>query len=233
MKLFGNGSHLIDAICYFADSAPEWVMAELEPGFEDYTEYRGDGGHVPETEPGANAYIHFENGVKGFYAGGSKNTHNHKYVAEIVGASGRIFLGGSDEGVLYVQEQDPEPITAPAWPVVGIPAAVSELIDVVADGGELVPGRKGSLHTASWRERRRQTSIHLAPLPEGWEQRQDELCKQLFCTDSEGEDPDDDEVAAARAREEAERCGTFAWAPESTSSPPEKKKRDLSELSQN
>ena len=56
-----------------------------------------------------------------------------------------------------------------------------------------------------------------------WEQRQDELCKQLFCTDSEGEDPDDDEVAAARAREEAERCGTFAWAPESTSSPPEKK----------
>ena len=56
-----------------------------------------------------------------------------------------------------------------------------------------------------------------------WEQRQDVLCKKLFCTDSEGEDPDDDEVAAARAREEAERCGTFAWAPESTSSPPEKK----------
>ena len=142
--LFRNGTHLLDVICYFAGAQPRWVVGDLEAGYEDYTEYRGDGGHVPETEPGANAYIHFENGVRGFYAGGSKNTHNHRYVAEIVGTSGRIFLGGSDEGILYLQDQDPELIAPPAWPVVGIPAAVGELIDVVADGGQLVsPGRAG------------------------------------------------------------------------------------------
>ena len=42
--LFRNGTHLVDAICYFADSEPEWVSAELEDGYEDYNEYKGDGG---------------------------------------------------------------------------------------------------------------------------------------------------------------------------------------------
>ena len=48
--LFRNGTHIIDMICYFADSEPEWVTAELESGYEDYVEYRGDGGHDPVTE---------------------------------------------------------------------------------------------------------------------------------------------------------------------------------------
>ena len=67
--LFRNGTHLLDTVCYFADAQPAWVVADLEPGYEDYTEYRGDGGHDPGTEPAANAYIHFENGVNGFYIG--------------------------------------------------------------------------------------------------------------------------------------------------------------------
>ena len=33
--LFRNGTHLIDALCYLADSDPQWVFAELEKGFED------------------------------------------------------------------------------------------------------------------------------------------------------------------------------------------------------
>ena len=45
--LFRNGTHCVDAICYFADSTPEWVSAELEDGFGDYSEYKGDGGHDP------------------------------------------------------------------------------------------------------------------------------------------------------------------------------------------
>ena len=52
-SIFRNGTHLIDAICYLADSEPEWVFAELEKGYEDYTEYRGDGGRTPELEPSA------------------------------------------------------------------------------------------------------------------------------------------------------------------------------------
>ena len=72
--LFRNGTHTLDAICYYAGEQPQWVVAELEDGYEDYAEYRGDGGHVPATEPGANGYIHFSGGVRGFYIGGSKTT---------------------------------------------------------------------------------------------------------------------------------------------------------------
>ena len=50
--LFRNGTHTLDAICYYAGEQPQWVVAELEEGYEDYAEYRGDGGHVPATEAG-------------------------------------------------------------------------------------------------------------------------------------------------------------------------------------
>ena len=39
--LFRNGTHLIDAICYYAESDPEWVIAELEAGYEDYWNTEG------------------------------------------------------------------------------------------------------------------------------------------------------------------------------------------------
>ena len=41
--LFRNGTHCVDAICYYADSEPVWVSAELEEGYEDYDEYKGHG----------------------------------------------------------------------------------------------------------------------------------------------------------------------------------------------
>ena len=63
-SLFRNGTHLIDALCYLADSPPAWVFAELEAGYEDYTEYRGDGGRTPALEPSASGYIHFASGVR-------------------------------------------------------------------------------------------------------------------------------------------------------------------------
>ena len=58
--LFRNGTHILDAVYWFAGKAkPEWIVGEVESGYEDYSEYRGDGGHDPDTEPSANAYIHF------------------------------------------------------------------------------------------------------------------------------------------------------------------------------
>jgi len=141
--LFRNGTHTLDAICYYAGSAPEWVSAELEQGYEDYAEYRGDGGHVPATEPGANGYIHFANGVRGFYIGGSKNTPPPKQHIEIVGATGRLSLSG-DQGTLQRGDEPPVALEYPQWPISGIPYGVQELIDVVASGGKLVsPGRTG------------------------------------------------------------------------------------------
>ncbi len=140
--LFRNGTHLIDAICYYAQSEPKWVMGDLETGYEDYREYKGDGGHEPSTEPGAFGYIHFANGVRGFFAGGSKNTPAPKSGTEIIGTTGRIRLVG-DEGTLW-RGEEAEPIQPPEWPGSGIPAGVRELIQAVDQGGETSsPGRAG------------------------------------------------------------------------------------------
>ncbi|MBX3014111.1 MAG: Gfo/Idh/MocA family oxidoreductase [Caldilineaceae bacterium] len=67
--LFRNGTHLIDMICFFAEADPAWVFAELEEGFEHFTEYKSDGGHDPKTDPAVSAYIHFTNGVRATYNG--------------------------------------------------------------------------------------------------------------------------------------------------------------------
>ncbi len=138
--LFRNGTHLVDSICYFADSEPDWVFAELESGYEDYTEYRGDGGHDPATEPSASGYIHFANGVRGFFAGGSKVSAAPKFRCEIVGTTGCVDVGRSD--AVLIRGDEREEIRAPEWPVSGIRAGVQELVRVVAEGGRPVSPAK-------------------------------------------------------------------------------------------
>ena len=34
--LFRNGTHMIDTLSFLSDAEPEWVVAELDDGFEDY-----------------------------------------------------------------------------------------------------------------------------------------------------------------------------------------------------
>ena len=139
--LFRNGTHMIDAICYYAKSEPEWVFAELEAGYEDYSEYRGDGGHDPITEPGAHGYIHFANGVRGIFMGGPKDTPSPKTRMEIVCSEGYVLIDNDQAKI--VREDGTETIEAPEWSVTGIPAGVQELIEVIDGGGEPVsPGRE-------------------------------------------------------------------------------------------
>ena len=132
--LFRNGTHMIDAICYLADSDPEWVSAELEDGYEDYTEYRGDGGHDPKTEPSAHGYIHFANGVRGYYAGGPKTSIWSGIRLEIVGTTGYILIG--NHGTTIYRQDAVESIQSPEWEVEGIPAGVRELVHLIENGGE-------------------------------------------------------------------------------------------------
>jgi predicted dehydrogenase len=67
--LYRNGTHVIDMINYYARSVPKRVFGRLEPGYEGFLAYRGDGGHDPASEPGATAYIEYENGIRGIYNG--------------------------------------------------------------------------------------------------------------------------------------------------------------------
>lgn len=62
--LFRNGTHLIDAATFFAESEPVWVTAHLDPGHEHYGPiYAGEGGRDPALDPGGSALIRYANGV--------------------------------------------------------------------------------------------------------------------------------------------------------------------------
>jgi predicted dehydrogenase len=64
--LFRNGTHLVDAVCFFAEAAPVWVIAAHERGFEEYgTAYRGQGGKDPALDPASTVIVEFANGVRG------------------------------------------------------------------------------------------------------------------------------------------------------------------------
>ena len=90
--LFRNGTHMLDAIMWFAGGRPQWVVAELEDGYEEYGEYRGDGGHDPATEPSANALIRFDNGVRGVYQGDKQAQRRTEFI--VSGTEGRILIAG-------------------------------------------------------------------------------------------------------------------------------------------
>lgn len=135
--LFRNGTHTIDTICWLAGSDPEWVMAELEEGYEDYTEYRGDGGHLPETEPSAHGYIHFANGVRAFYSGGPKQKAETPIRVTVEGALGDMHITETavTTSVTVYKDGESRRVSLPSRHVETISVALGDLISVVANGG--------------------------------------------------------------------------------------------------
>jgi len=142
--LFRNGTHSIDMLIFFAESDPEWVWAELEAGFEHFTEYKGDGGHDPATDPAASAYIHFANGVRAFFNCIKVDMHGSQF--ELICDGGRIEI--SDRGATFIQGRSHY-----AWARSEIhiddymyayqAGALAELVHVLENGGELVsPGHE-------------------------------------------------------------------------------------------
>jgi predicted dehydrogenase len=140
--LYRNHTHVIDLIQYLAGSAPEWVIGELEPGFEDYgLTYRGDGGNDPATEPGANYYVGFENGVRG-YVSGMKDTIAAEMVIILVGPEGRVVLDLEGLRIHLMANTDVRttagvpsirPVT-PKWTVAGFQAAWLDLFTALDTG---------------------------------------------------------------------------------------------------
>ena len=137
--LFRNGTHLIDGIVFFAESDPEWVFAELDDGFEDYSYYKGFGGRKPEEDPGGSGYIHFKNGVRAF-VNASKGQKAVPFL-EVIGDGGRIDLdvdANLDSVTLWMGRGKSERLQTTFHMVSDIAAALDELIRVGEEGGELI-----------------------------------------------------------------------------------------------
>ncbi len=137
--LFRNGTHLVDAVCFFAESDPRWLVAELDDEHGDYgPRYAGGGGRDPATDPGASAYIHFQNGVRAFInASKSRGTSKHNEI-DLFGEEGRIRVG---EDVAEWNQYFPDGrqgvgrLTVPQTTVSDAGAAIRELIGLVERGG--------------------------------------------------------------------------------------------------
>ena len=139
--LFRNHTHMIDLLNYYADADPDWVVAELEPNCADYgTAYRGDGGTDPSTDPGANYYVAFTNGVRA-YVTGMKDTVPEVRV-DLTGPRGRLSIDAEGFRLITFESGDlrsrpPIPRierVSPSWTVSGIQAALLDLIAAVETG---------------------------------------------------------------------------------------------------
>ena len=140
--MFRNGTHYIDILSFFAESEPRKVSAILEDGFDHWDRYRGDGGKLPENEPGMTGTIHYENGVIGLFRS-VKGTAPLGGL-EIIGPDGVLHIGGTERTAELTVLQDirAEPFRTTIHPeqyqVQGPLAAYRELIDIMERGGESI-----------------------------------------------------------------------------------------------
>jgi len=137
--LFRNGTHILDLMNYYAGSPPARVFARLEPGYEDFVAYRGDGGHDPASEPGATAMIEYENGIRGIYNGEKGTIGLTEW--DILGTAGRIRINA---GFAEYWTLDPEsgdlvqrPFPATLIMTGAIQAAYEELVAALTAGGSI------------------------------------------------------------------------------------------------
>lgn len=154
--LFRNGTHMVDVIVFFAESDPQWVFAELEEGFDYFTEYKSDGGHDPATDPAASAYIHFANGVRAFYNSVKIPMPGSQF--DLTYENGRLEV--SDHGLTLIRgvshyEWSYSNIAAGDYMFSYQAAALAELVDSLETGKPLV---------STGREARKTLEIMLAML---------------------------------------------------------------------
>lgn len=155
--LWRNHTHMIDLMNFLADAAPDWVWAELEAGFEDYgTAYKGDGGSDPATEPGANFYIAYRNGVRA-YVSGVKSTPPGEPSMTLAGPKGRLIIDLLGMRLVTVAPSDVRvragaqtiEIIEPKFTVTGMQAAVLDLIRCMEQGGQTQSPPEVARHTVA------------------------------------------------------------------------------------
>lgn len=137
--MFRNGTHLLDLVCFFAGGNPKWVMADLEDGFEHFTEYKGDGGHDPATDPYASIYAKFDNGVRSFV-----NFYKMAFPGfklSLTCEHGRVEISDQKAELVTVQKSSLWSFSAlqvPSFMFTKQSGAVAELVHVLDHGGELI-----------------------------------------------------------------------------------------------
>lgn len=134
--LYRNGTHVIDLMQHYAGSRPVRAAGRLEPGFDDFTEYRGDGGREPSSEPAAMAYIEYKSGARGHY-NGMKGPRFMLVEWDVIGTKGRIRIGGTDAELwLWSHELGTlaqVPFPASTYMTGGIQGAWEELLATLDD----------------------------------------------------------------------------------------------------
>ena len=139
--MFRNGTHIIDAVCFFAESEPAQVFARLEDGYEHWDRYRGDGGKLPENDPGASGVVLFRNGITALY-NCSKGTSAVSHMVHLMGTKGEVRVGmnGHDAVAINEAEGSRESVSralhAAPYQLQSLAAAYSELVGVIENGGE-------------------------------------------------------------------------------------------------
>jgi predicted dehydrogenase len=140
--LFRNGTHILHGVTFFADADPTHVSGVLEEGFDDWTEYKGDGGKKPENDPAVSGLIMFENGVRALYECNKKTINGS--TLHLQGSKGEIVFG-LDQGYATLRSENDEgddvtQIIKPlgivgSYQSMGYVAAYEELISLIEAGG--------------------------------------------------------------------------------------------------
>lgn len=139
--LMRNGIHLIDLFTFFADmdASPQWVVGDLEEGYDTQGAYTGDGGRDPGEDPFASAYIRYTKGIRVFL--NSYKTTMPGWQMQITCDTGRLEL--SDRCARLIR-----PRSHYDWPVSDLDVstclythqlgAIDELVKALEEGSELV-----------------------------------------------------------------------------------------------
>ncbi len=136
--LFRNGTHIVDAVCYFAEAEPRWVIAAHERGFEEYgPAYKGEGGKDPMLDPGSTLIIEFANGVRGAFEA-AKNTPAIVEV-DVIGPNGRYRIAATDGAAWTTEAPEGPPIASPVPWTTTAPTDLGEnLIPAVRELAQMV-----------------------------------------------------------------------------------------------
>ena len=160
--LFRNGTHLVDAVCYFAEAEPVWVIAAHERGFEEYGRvYDGKGGRDPQYDPGSTIIVEFANGARGLI--NSAKLTPQLFEFDLQGPEGRIVVSDQHRQVWTTSEAQGSLVPVSSETGSAYPAPFGDaLVPAVEELAGMIEGKAGSSSPA--RRARHTLEIMLAAL---------------------------------------------------------------------